>query len=608
MKLPVTDKSTVKTVRITTYNAKRKRIEYVKKRIKTDDLRRVKHRKKTHGKYAWTFHVYQFHDRPIEKGDKILAVTVDGTRIDNPHGCAKTDLEYDKKGTVDPKKIDLVPICVDKKHERARYKVSNKNKKPIKVTYSVSSTGKTGMLTVRPKSATYFEVSAPKSDGSTTVTLYYDGETVAKKPPKKNRRCIPRKQFGIEFRCVDPCKKQAKFRVKNNTKSSRTLVYRLLGTKKKGTITIESDGYTEVEDLWVKAPKGKAIVKLYYEGEGVGVAKSDPTTLCDQDLRKDDVTLCWTGFKSDKRDDCCGKRKRATFEVKNHTKQNVGVSWTLNDGKRAKLACIPKKDSKTFSVKLPKDWPKKPLTVVLHYDDHTATATAYPVWNETQESGYTTIQGAIDDADEGDSITVAAGVYEEALLIETDGLTVTGIGKVKPKLFGQVQIDANGVTLKRFRVVYPEDDGAPIDILQADGVTIRNNSVTGGADTGGISTWTGPAQAFGDVRIVGNRITDGPVGLIAGDKSAVLTIRKNKIRGAGDEGLWFWQLAKADLDITKNVVKKAGAHDVKLVDKPLSVNSESDTGDADTIGATICAKNTVKDVFLEYLDTVYECY
>ncbi|MBU8871635.1 MAG: T9SS type A sorting domain-containing protein [Gemmatimonadales bacterium] len=59
--------------------------------------------------------------------------------------------------------------------------------------------------------------------------------------------------------------------------------------------------------------------------------------------------------------------------------------------------------------------------------NYSATAT-FPVINTTQGIGYSTISAAVADSDAGDTITVAAGHYEEQVHIAKDNLTIMGAG------------------------------------------------------------------------------------------------------------------------------------------------------------------------------------
>ncbi|OGN00594.1 MAG: hypothetical protein A2736_02650 [Candidatus Yanofskybacteria bacterium RIFCSPHIGHO2_01_FULL_41_27] len=71
-----------------------------------------------------------------------------------------------------------------------------------------------------------------------------------------------------------------------------------------------------------------------------------------------------------------------------------------------------------------------------------------PVTNETTGSQYSTIQSAIDDASEGDVISVAAGTYEESVLIES-ALTLKSAETEKPVITGTSSenyiLEINGV-------------------------------------------------------------------------------------------------------------------------------------------------------------------
>ena len=51
------------------------------------------------------------------------------------------------------------------------------------------------------------------------------------------------------------------------------------------------------------------------------------------------------------------------------------------------------------------------------------------VVNETQNNGYTTIQEAIDAAEDGDTIQIAAGTYDESVVVPEEkvkSITILG--------------------------------------------------------------------------------------------------------------------------------------------------------------------------------------
>ena len=60
--------------------------------------------------------------------------------------------------------------------------------------------------------------------------------------------------------------------------------------------------------------------------------------------------------------------------------------------------------------------------------DNYSVSAAFPVTNLTQLTYFTTIQAAVDAANPGDDISVAAGHYEEQVHITLDNLSITGAG------------------------------------------------------------------------------------------------------------------------------------------------------------------------------------
>lgn len=83
---------------------------------------------------------------------------------------------------------------------------------------------------------------------------------------------------------------------------------------------------------------------------------------------------------------------------------------------------------------------------------------------------YSSIQDAIDDAGEGDTILVKAGTYEEALHVDTPDLTIEGVGP------SEVTVDATGFS------------GTRGVTAQADGFTLTGLTVLGPDDGSASST------------------------------------------------------------------------------------------------------------------------
>jgi hypothetical protein len=86
-----------------------------------------------------------------------------------------------------------------------------------------------------------------------------------------------------------------------------------------------------------------------------------------------------------------------------------------------------------------------------------------PAYNVNKETFYQTIQDAIDAADNGDTVEVVAGTYEEALIIDKP-IILKGAGS------GETVIDADNVTLTNNAVV----------IINASNVTMEGLSVVNG--------------------------------------------------------------------------------------------------------------------------------
>ncbi|WP_049937800.1 right-handed parallel beta-helix repeat-containing protein [Haloplanus natans] len=178
---------------------------------------------------------------------------------------------------------------------------------------------------------------------------------------------------------------------------------------------------------------------------------------------------------------------------------------------------------------------------------HNGTADAYV------ESGES-LQAAINAADEGDTVEVAADRFEvsgDPLVVDTPGLTLRSVGpratiaRTDAKTGAAVDITADDVTFERFEVTYP---GGLLGIKvtgPSSGVTVRNNRIR-------------------DVGPFGNL---GVTGIIAqGGAHEDLTIENNLVENLSNEiganagfptvnGIFVDDTSIADSTIANNVVR-----------------------------------------------------
>lgn len=215
-----------------------------------------------------------------------------------------------------------------------------------------------------------------------------------------------------------------------------------------------------------------------------------------------------------------------------------------------------------------------------------------PVRNTQTREGYSTIQEAVDDADEGDSIEVlTGGVFDEEVTIGTDGVSLGPNVVNRPEITGGIRVEADGVTVRGLKITGTVgSSGAPID-LQANDVTIQDNVVEGGEPGGGIMPWAGPGPVNGNVEISGNEVRGGAIGLYVDDE-ADITIADNETTDPGDEGIWLSDafggtLENATVVLQGNSVSGAGAADIKIEDEPQELNGETDLGDLDVVAENV---------------------
>jgi hypothetical protein len=145
-----------------------------------------------------------------------------------------------------------------------------------------------------------------------------------------------------------------------------------------------------------------------------------------------------------------------------------------------------------------------------------------------------TIQAAVDAAEPGDLILVAPGVYEEAVNVETDGLTIRGLDRNEVVLDGGFEMD-NGIR-----------------VVGADGVAIENMTARNYTNNGFF--WTG-VDGYRGSYLTTYRI--GDYGVYAFDSVSGL-IEKSYASGSPDAGFYIGQCYPCDAVIDDVVSEHNG--------------------------------------------------
>lgn len=171
---------------------------------------------------------------------------------------------------------------------------------------------------------------------------------------------------------------------------------------------------------------------------------------------------------------------------------------------------------------------------------------------------YSTIQSAVDAADEGDTILVAKGTYTEQVTIPAgkDGLTIRSQGQFKAVVQAPetmtgskaiILVDgASGVTIRGFTVTGPSPEvDFGIQVTGGGSATIRDNLIEkirreelSGAQTGIGVVIGGSEGATGSADVFHNIIRDYQKGgVIVANEGSHAAIRDNRIHGTGPTDL-----------------------------------------------------------------------
>ncbi|MGA3191763.1 MAG: S8 family serine peptidase [Candidatus Bathyarchaeia archaeon] len=130
-------------------------------------------------------------------------------------------------------------------------------------------------------------------------------------------------------------------------------------------------------------------------------------------------------------------------------------------------------------------------------------------------SDYGTIQGAVNAANEGDTILVASGTYHENVQIVTSGLTIIGENKTSTVIDGGgkgnvVSVTADKVEIDGFTIQNGGKDNVGISLLGSDANTINNTVIIG--NTYGLFLDTSPSTTARNNAITNNTFNFGLYG------------------------------------------------------------------------------------------------
>ena len=222
---------------------------------------------------------------------------------------------------------------------------------------------------------------------------------------------------------------------------------------------------------------------------------------------------------------------------------------------------------------------------------------------------FTSIQEAIDQAQDGDTVFIKAGHYAEDVTVHgKEGLTVVGEGPEKVFIaglnrvgtlhigkwpYGARNVEIRGLTVQ-------QHGGLGVGIFNGEGVTLKNlkvkgfvfgqqvqnvnieNCVVGGSET------TGIAFADSQARLIGNLIHDNDHGVSVGGTS-IVHLERNVITRSLFEGVLVADQGEATL-IQNTLVKNEGG--VKFQDDATGRVAGNIIDDA-RVGIAWSAKNTV---------------
>lgn len=176
----------------------------------------------------------------------------------------------------------------------------------------------------------------------------------------------------------------------------------------------------------------------------------------------------------------------------------------------------------------------------------------------TQGDPWETIQHAVDQADDGDTIMVEAGTYSGGISISSDRLTLQSVsGAGATTISGGtngIELTGNGLTVEGF-TIESNDCGIDIPNPQSEDVTLSSNSIRDFTEEG---IYFEDNIAGCSVTIQSNTVDGGTYGIdIIGDagqndQPVTLRIVDNTVTGSSSTGIYFDDLYTGSVEISGN--------------------------------------------------------
>ena len=213
---------------------------------------------------------------------------------------------------------------------------------------------------------------------------------------------------------------------------------------------------------------------------------------------------------------------------------------------------------------------------------------------------FSSIQVAINEASEGDTIEVASGNYEEVITVDVENITLRSAERHGAVINGTVTIKADNVAVDGFTI---RDSEAPvlIEFYGTDGNSILNNRVEVSLNSQAklaAGNWHG--ASVGNSTIKNNEFV-GAIGLYPKD-GAVIEIVNNTVNGAVHEGIWLVPDADVALTIEDNSITdhdraEENLSEIKIVSRPASINDNTTSGE---MKESLLIENSVNSVYLQW--------